>query len=47
LITFSLHSSQRSSDTVHSGRLPFLCRLDGLNLVGLLDLFVALLPEAV
>jgi hypothetical protein len=32
---------------VHSGSLPFLRRLDGLNLVGLVDLFVALLPEAV
>jgi hypothetical protein len=28
-LTFSLLSSQRPSDTVHSGSLPFLRRLDG------------------
>jgi hypothetical protein len=32
LMTFSLLSSQRPSDIVHSGSLPFLLRLDGLYL---------------
>jgi hypothetical protein len=46
-MTLSLHFSQRASDTIHSGSLPFLCHLDGLNLVGLVELFVTLLPDAV